>query len=116
MQPRPDGDGGGAGERKKKLRDDGAERLRWRVLKEFHTLPTESRARAMKDRDYLWCLANTLLDREERQARLCPDCRSRAEQARCPSCGRPASDWGESSANAAFDLDRFERMKGGGQG
>lgn len=86
------------------------------MLREFRALPSESRAQRMKDRDYLWCLANTLLDREERQARLCPECRSRAEQVRCPSCGRPASDWGEYSANAGFDLERFERMRGGESG
>ena len=27
--------------------------------------------------------------------------------------GRPAGDWEESTANAAFDLSRFEQLKGG---
>ena len=34
---------------------------------------------------------------------------------RCPACGRPASDWEESRVNAAFDPDRFEKLRGGGQ-
>lgn len=51
------------------------------MLREFHALPTEARAREMKDRDYLWCLANGLLDREEELGLLCPDCRAKAEQA-----------------------------------
>ena len=54
------------------LREDSGERLRWRVLRQFHALPSEDRARAMKGRDYLWCLANTLLDREEALLRLRP--------------------------------------------
>ena len=98
---------------KKKLRSDPEERLRWRVLREFHALPTERRAREMKDRDYLWCLANGLLDREEQLERLCPDCRVRAEQARCPVCGRPEAP-GEGGSNPAFDTARFRRLKEGG--
>ena len=86
------------------------------MLKEFRALPTEGRARAMKDRDYLWCLAHTLLDGEEELERLCPQCRSRAEEARCPVCGRPTEEWGEGGGNAAFDLERYERMKRGEPG
>lgn len=102
---------------KKKLRSDPGERLRWRVLREFHALPTEARAREMKDRDYLWCLANGLLDREEELGRLCPDCRAKAEQARCPVCSRPedAGQPGEGGSNPAFDLERFRRLKEGGE-
>ena len=48
------------------------------MLKQFRALPTEGRARAMKDRDYLWCLANALLDGEEELVRMCPRCRCRA--------------------------------------
>ena len=84
------------------------------MLREFHALPTEARAREMKDRDYLWCLANGLLDREEQLERLCPDCRVRAEQARCPGpedAGQP----GEGGSNPAFDLERFRRLKEGGE-
>ena len=83
------------------------------MLREFHALPTEARAREMKDRDYLWCLANGLLDREEQLERLCPDCRVRAEQARCPVCGRPEEP-GEGGSNPAFDPARFRRLKEGG--
>ena len=101
---------------KKKLRDDKRDRLRWRVLKQFRALPTEGRARAMKDRDYLWCLANALLDGEEELERLCPRCRSRAEEARCPACGRPTGEWGEGGGNASFDPERYERMKRGEPG
>lgn len=67
----------------------------------------------MKGRDYLWCLVNTLLDREEELGRLCPGCRSRALEEYCAACGRPMADWGEAVNNAAFDLDRFEKLRGG---
>lgn len=67
----------------------------------------------MKGRDYLWCLANTLLDGEEELARLCPSCRTRAQEARCPVCGRAQADFGEGTENPAFDWERFERMRGG---
>lgn len=86
------------------------------MLRDFHALPTEERAKQMKDRDYLWCLVHSLLDREEELERLCPGCRAKAEEERCPACGQPAAFWGEGAANAAFDLERFERMKGGGGG
>ena len=98
---------------KGELNADPGERLRWRVLRQFGALPTESRARAMKGRDYLWCLANTLLDREEELERLCPECRARALEERCPVCGRSAVNQ-EENANPAFDLERFEQLKGGG--
>ena len=69
----------------------------------------------MKDRDYLWCLAQGLLDREEALERLCPECRDRAMRAPCPVCGRERGLWGEEAVNASFDQARFERMRGGGQ-
>lgn len=99
---------------KKDLSGDPGERLRWRVLRQFHALPAEDRARAMKERDYLWCLANTLLDREEELGRLCPTCQARVQEERCALCGRPAGEWGEETDNAAFDDSRFEELKGGG--
>ena len=83
------------------------------MLKSFGALPTEPRARAMKDRDFLWCLVHQLLDREEELSRLCPECRARAEEERCPVCGRLRSGWGEGAVNASFDRARFERMRGG---
>ncbi len=84
-------------------------------MRDFHALPTERRAREMKDRDFLWCLGQTLLDREEELERLCPDCRARAREERCPVCGRPSGLWGEGGVNPSFDLERFEKLRGGGQ-
>ena len=68
----------------------------------------------MKARDYLWCALNLMLDREEALDRLCPQCRQRAEEARCPVCGRPAESW-EGALNPSFDRERFERLRKGGQ-
>ncbi len=99
---------------KRDLSGDPGERLRWRVLRQFHALPSEGRARSMKERDYLWCLANTLLDREETLGRLCPSCRTGALEERCPVCGKAEAEWGEGADNAAFDPDRFEKLRGGG--
>ena len=81
------------------------------MLSQFGALPTERRARAMKGRDYLWCLANTLLDREEALGRLCPACRARALEERCPVCGQPpgAGEWAD---NPAFDPARFAQLCG----
>ena len=64
----------------------------------------------MTDRDYLWCALNLLLDDEEELARLCPACRARAQEGRCPVCGDVVTAQGE---NAAFDRSRFEAMKRG---
>lgn len=64
----------------------------------------------MKGRDYLWCLANTLVDREEELDRLCPSCRARALEARCPVCGRTEP---EETVNSAFDMERFAQLRGG---
>ncbi|MCI8989661.1 MAG: molybdopterin oxidoreductase [Lawsonibacter sp.] len=67
----------------------------------------------MKGRDYLWCLANTILDREEQLGRLCPSCRARALEERCSRCGRPAAEWEEGTDNPTFDPARFEELRGG---
>lgn len=83
-------------------------RLQWRVLRAFGALPTEARAKAMTDRDYLWCALNLELDREEELARLCPDCRRRAEAEACPVCGAEGDSWGYGSG---FDPARFEQLK-----
>lgn len=64
----------------------------------------------MTGRDYLWCALNLMLDREEELARLCPDCRGRAEEEPCPVCGAPRGEWGD---NPAFDLARFDQLRGG---
>ena len=84
------------------------------MLKTFGALPTEERARAMRDRDYVWCLTHMALDQEEELSRLCPGCRLQAEEERCPVCGRPAGSW-EGALNPSFDRERFERLRKGGQ-
>lgn len=86
------------------------------MLREFHALPTEKRAREMKNRDYLWCLANGLLDREEDLERLCPACRERALEERCPVCGQARESGEDHTDNPSFDRERFERLKGGNPG
>lgn len=83
------------------------------MLRQFGALPTEERVRAMKGRDYLWCLANALVDREEELDRLCPGCRARALEARCPVCGREEAGGPEEIVNPAFDMERFEALRGG---
>lgn len=67
----------------------------------------------MKNRDYLWCLVNDLLDREEELEALCPACRERAMDRRCPVCGGERGDWEERVDNPHFDPKRFEAMKKG---
>lgn len=84
------------------------------MLKQFRALPTEKRAREMLDRDYLWCLAQQLLDDEEELDRLCPACRARAEENRCPGCGAPVGEPVREN-NPNFDWARFEQMKKGGE-
>ena len=84
------------------------------MLKQFRALPTEPRVQAMKGRDYLWCLSNTLLDWEEELDRLCPTCRARAMEERCPACGREAGQPEE--VNACFDPERFAALKRRGAG
>jgi hypothetical protein len=86
------------------------------VLRQFQALPTEQRAREMKDRDYVWCLVHSILDREEELERLCPECRGGAMEERCPACGKPVGQWGEGTVNAGFNWSRFEKLKGGDGG
>lgn len=75
-------------------------------------MPTEARARAMTDGDYLWCAVNLLLDDEETLAQLCPACRERALEARCPVCGAP-TEGDQVGENPAFDQERFEQLRRG---
>lgn len=85
------------------------------MLKQFGALPTEGRARAMRDRDFLWCLVNQLLDDEEELDRMCPACRERALERRCPVCGAPAETV-SGGTNPSFDMERFLAMKEGSRG
>ena len=88
---------------------DGYERLKWQVLRAMHALPTEQRARDMTDGDYFYCGVQLALDAKEALERLCPDCRQRAMEHRCPVCGTLTSG-GE--VNPAFDSARFEELSG----
>ncbi len=64
----------------------------------------------MKERDYLWCLTNQLLDEEEQLERMCPACRAQAREDRCPVCGAPV--WqSEGQVNPSFDMERFLALK-----
>lgn len=67
----------------------------------------------MTDRDYLWCALNLALDQEEELARLCPECRTRAEEEPCPVCGAPRGSW---ETGGGFDWARYQELKGGGGG
>lgn len=88
------------------------ERLKWRVLRYAGALPSERRAQEMTDADYLYCLIHEMLDREEALEGLCPQCRQRAEEARCSACGTPLSETA-GGGNAGFDMARFLRLKKG---
>lgn len=66
----------------------------------------------MKDRDFLWCAANLMLDDEQELDGLCPSCRSRALEQRCFACGVPLEHT-DMAVNGGFDETRFEKMKRG---
>ena len=89
------------------------QRLKWRVLKTFGALPTEQRVREMTEEDYLWCAVQLLLDEEEAEAALCPSCRAKLGEARCPVCGQE-TDSVVREENAGFDWARYARLKEGG--
>ncbi len=99
-------------EQLKQSLDTPKQRLQWRVLRTFGALPTEKRARAMTDADYLFCAVNLLLDEEERLKTMCPSCRTKAETLHCPVCGR---ETGEHSAevNTGFDWALYQKRKEG---
>lgn len=97
---------------KKSMEHAPYERLKWRVLRYAGALPSEKRAQEMTDADYLYCLAHEMLDREEAMERLCPECRTRAEETRCSICGAKLGETA-GGGNASFDMARFIRMKGG---
>lgn len=89
------------------------QRLKWRVLKTFGALPTEQRVREMTEEDYLWCAVQLLLDEEEAEAALCPSCRAKLGEARCPVCGQETGAVVREE-NAGFDWARYARLKEGG--
>lgn len=63
----------------------------------------------MKNRDFLWCALQLMLDDEEAVSRLCPACRAEAERESCPVCGgwTGRTVGGE---NVSFDWERFEEL------
>lgn len=71
-----------------KLSCDPVARLRWRVCREFHILPFSRAAKRMTDRQVVFCGAQMVLDRRERDG-------ARA---------------GEEARNGGFDKARFARL------
>ena len=65
----------------------------------------------MTDSDYLYCLLHQWLDREEELEALCPSCREKAMERRCPVCGARTEDT-VTGSNQSFDMERFRRLKG----
>lgn len=88
------------------LKDEPYERLKWKALRAFGVLPSERRAKQMTDGEYLYCVLQLMLDEQEQLDALCPSCREKAEQARCPACGRQMAE-----QNANFDEARYEELK-----
>ena len=86
------------------------ERLRWRVLKAFHVLPGEDRAKRMTQREYLYCILQQWLDEEEKLESLCPACRAQAQEKRCTRCGALLTET-DGMENTAFDMERYRRLK-----
>ena len=70
------------------------ERLKWRVLRAFGALPTEGRAREMTDEDYYYCALHLALDGRE-------------------AAGQRTAAAVERGVNASFDMEEFERRRGG---
>lgn len=97
------------GRLKAALGEEPMERIRWKVLRQFHVLPSEQRAREMTEGDYLLSAMHMLLDREEWLRKLCPACRERQAEKLCPCCGKPVL--GEEEVNPGFDNARFEELK-----
>lgn len=89
---------------KQLLADDAGGRLRWKVLRTLGILPRA--VEDMTDRDFLYCVLQMVLDSEEQLQRLCPDCRSRMLEERCPVCGGV-----QFGTNPNFDEKRYEELK-----
>jgi len=66
----------------------------------------------MKERDFLWCALNLMLDDEQQLSQLCPQCRQRAMEERCCVCGAPLG-LGEGAVNGSFDQTRFDALRRG---
>ena len=66
----------------------------------------------MKQRDFVWCALNLMLDDEQELAGLCPTCRTRAMEERCTACGVPLAQT-EGGVNGGFDETRFAALKRG---
>ena len=88
------------------------ERLRWRVLKAFHVLPGEERAKRMTQREYLYCILQQWRDEEEKLEGLCPACLAQAQEKRCTRCGAPLAET-DGMENTAFDMERYRRLREG---
>lgn len=73
------------------------QRLRWKVLNHFGLLPSDPRAKRLRDREVLYCALNMLLDGRERQ------------QCRMGHRGVEVCE-----ENPTFDEKRFEELKHGG--
>ena len=59
-----------------KLSADPVGRLRWRVCREFGVLPSSRAARALSDRQVVFCGAQMVLDRRGRAGRAGEECAS----------------------------------------
>lgn len=90
------------------LEEKAFERLKWKVLRTMHVLPSHPSAREMTTGDYLYCAMQLMLDEKEYLDALCPECRAQAEKKRCPCCGAE-----ETGQNPQFDEARFEELKNG---
>ncbi|MCI5993651.1 MAG: hypothetical protein MRZ24_06420, partial [Clostridiales bacterium] len=88
------------------LEDEPYERLKWKVLRALGVLPSEQRAREMTDGDYLYCVLQLMLDENEQLDMLCPSCREKAREKRCPACGGAVPE-----QNAGFDMERYEELR-----
>ena len=85
------------------------------MLKAFHVLPGEERARRMTQREYLYCILQQWLDEEEQLENLCPACLAQVQERRCSRCGAPLANT-DGMENTAFDMERYRRLKEGETG
>ena len=107
--PSPQSPGEKIRELRRELGEDAYQRLRWRVLRTMGALPGEQRVKDMTDGDYMYCILNMWLDREEELNCLCPDCRRKAKRRVCRCCGAEL-DGMESDVNESFDEEKFREL------